>query len=281
MSGSELVGTIAGIRGKVASARKAGATISLVPTMGALHDGHGALMDAARRPGECVIVSIFVNPIQFDRPDDYHAYRIDLNDDVEFCLKRGADFVFAPSAGEMYPEPQLTFVEVTGLGDHLCGRFRPGHFRGVATVVAKLFAIVQPDKAYFGEKDAQQLAIIRRMTSDLNLPVEVVPVATARAADGLALSSRNARLTPEERSIAPALYCALELARDRILAGESVARAKEPAVALLTGQPAVRVEYFEVVDSRTMQPVDRVSAPARIAAAVWVGGTRLIDNVVV
>ena len=275
----ELVTTIAEVRRKIALARSGGSVISLVPTMGALHEGHGALMDCARRPGHFVVVSVFVNPIQFDRPGDYRAYPIDLNDDVKFCSARGVDLVFAPAAAEMYPEPQRTFVEVAVLGDHLCGRFRPGHFRGVATVVAKLFAIVQPDKALFGEKDAQQLAIIRRMTSDLNFPIEIVPVPTVREPDGLAMSSRNRRLTAEERRVAPALYRALEAARDQIASGASVATARESALAALAACPRIRVEYFEVVDAATMQPIDEVTSPARIAIAAWLGNTRLIDNV--
>ena len=280
MSGAaELVTTIAEVRRKVALSRRGGSVISLVPTMGALHEGHGALMDCARRPGNFVVVSIFVNPIQFDRPDDYRAYAIDLDEDVRFCLARGVDMVFAPTAAEMYPEPQRAYVEVAGLGDHLCGRFRPGHFRGVATVVAKLFAIVQPDQAFFGEKDAQQLAIIQRMTSDLDFPIEIVPVPTVREPDGLALSSRNRRLTPEERRVAPALYRALELARDRITAGAGVVSARQSALAALGEFPEIRVEYFEVVDAATMEPVVQVTAPARIAVAARLGNTRLIDNI--
>src|SRR5215472_15842461 len=155
--------------------------------MGALHEGHGALIDRARRESDRVVVSIFVNPIQFDRRDDYEAYRIDLERDREFCAQRGVDFIFAPSAAEMYPSPAATFVEVTGVSNHLCGKSRPGHFRGVATVVLKLLQIVAPDRAYFGEKDAQQLAVIERMAADLNLAVEIVPVPTVREADGLAL----------------------------------------------------------------------------------------------
>jgi pantoate--beta-alanine ligase len=277
---ADLLNTIAEVRRRVRAARAQGGTISLVPTMGALHAGHGALIDAARRGSDCVVVSIFVNPIQFDRPDDYEAYRIDLAADVGFCAARGADLVFAPSAPEIYPEPQKTFVEVTELGDHLCGKFRPGHFRGVVTVVAKLFHIVEPDRAFFGEKDAQQLAIIRRMTADLNMPIEIVPVPIVREPDGLALSSRNRRLSPEERAIAPALFRALGLARDRIASrAASVGEARQAGLDALAKYPLIRVEYFEVVDPATMTPVDRIAGPVRIAAAVWLGSTRLIDNV--
>jgi pantoate--beta-alanine ligase len=272
-----LITTIAEIRQRVASARAQSQTIGLVPTMGALHQGHGALIERARRESQCVVVSIFVNPIQFDRPDDYQAYAIDVESDREFCDERGADLVFAPCPKEMYPAPQATFVEVQGLTDHLCGRFRPGHFRGVATVVAKLFHIVQPDLAYFGEKDTQQLAVIRRMVADLNLPVQIVPVATVREADGLALSSRNRRLTPEERSAAPALYRALSIARERIAAGrECAAEVREAALSSLP--PAFRVEYLEVVDPQSMTPVGRIDRPVLAATAAWLGSTRLIDN---
>jgi pantoate--beta-alanine ligase len=203
MSGPELIGAIPCLRARLKGIRATGRIIGLTPTMGALHAGHGALIERARTESDVVVVSIFVNPIQFDRPDDYAAYRIDLPGDLEYCGKLGADVVFAPAPGEMYPEPPSTFVEVSGVSEHLCGAFRPGHFRGVATVVAKLFHIVEPHRAYFGEKDAQQLAVIRRMAADLNIPVEIVPVATVREPDGLAMSSRNRRLTPAERQAAP------------------------------------------------------------------------------
>src|SRR5581483_4148824 len=179
--------TIAQIRERVAAARHEGRIVGLVPTMGALHAGHGALMDRARKDSGLVVVSIFVNPIQFDRPEDYQAYTINLDADLEFCAARGVDAVFAPAPTEMYPEPIVTAVEVAGLSEHLCGKFRLGHFRGVATVVTKLFHIVAPDRAYFGEKDAQQLAIIERMVADLNFPIKIVPVLTVREPDGLAL----------------------------------------------------------------------------------------------
>ncbi|MCZ2146692.1 MAG: pantoate--beta-alanine ligase [Bryobacterales bacterium] len=276
----ELVTTIRGMREHLAKVRREGRSIGLVPTMGALHDGHCALMDRARRETDYVAVSIFVNPIQFDRPDDYRAYTIDLTADLETCRKHGVDVVFAPSAAEMYKPGARTYVEAPGVSDFLCGQFRPGHFRGVATVVNKLLNIVSPDIAYFGEKDAQQLAVIEQMVSDLNLPVKVAPVATVREADGLALSSRNRRLSPEERRIAPVVYRSLESARERIAGGETrAAQVKEAALRQLAAEPAIRVEYLEVVDAVTMQPVVEIAAPVRIAAAVWLGATRLIDNV--
>lgn len=275
-----LVHTIADLRHAVGEARRGGAKIGFVPTMGALHEGHGALIRQARIECGFVVVSVFVNPIQFDRQDDYERYPRTLATDAEFCRANGANVVFAPSADEMYGVPQLTFVEVSGLSDSLCGEFRPGHFRGVATVVNKLFNIVQPDSAYFGEKDAQQLAVIRRMVDDLNMPVGVVPVATVRDADGLAMSSRNRRLSPEERRAAPALYQALLAARSAIQRGGiEPAAVKDAALAVLLGFPQLRVEYLEIVDDATQQPVERIDGPVRVSLAAWLGQTRLIDNI--
>ena len=269
--------SIAEARRAVAAARAAGRRVALVPTMGALHEGHGRLIEEAGCGTDFVVVSVFVNPIQFNRQDDYARYPRPLADDVRFCERLGADLVFAPPEKEMYPRPLETYVEVPKLAEHLCGAFRPGHFRGVATVVTKLFNIVQPDRAYFGEKDAQQLALIRRMARDLNMPVEIVPVATVRQPDGLALSSRNRLLSDEERRRATALYRALSAARAAIAAGETeVAAVKRCALPLLEG---VRVEYFEVVDAEEMQPVERVAGPVRVAVAAWLGSVRLIDNV--
>ncbi len=266
-------------REMLARVRRMGASMSLVPTMGALHQGHGSLIERARRETDCVVVSIFVNPIQFDRQQDLDAYPRNLDADVRFCGDAGADIVFAPSALEMYPEPQRSFVEVERVSEELCGRFRPGHFRGVATVVLKLFNIIQPDRAYFGEKDAQQLAVIRRMVRDLNLTLEVVPVPTVREADGLALSSRNKHLTPEERQIAPILFQALLVAQKLIATGTTdPAEVKGAALAVLGQQPLARVEYLEVVDPDDMQPVAQITDAVRVAAAVWLGSTRLIDN---
>jgi pantoate--beta-alanine ligase len=275
-----LTTTVAEIRRQIASARRGGASIGFVPTMGALHAGHGALMERARRECDYVAASIFVNPIQFDRVEDYQAYLIDLPRDVEFCGNRGVDVVFAPTPETMYPGEQRTFVDVVGLSETLCGAFRPGHFRGVATVVAKLFNIVAPDRAYFGEKDAQQLAIIQHMVADLNLPIEIVPVPIVREPDGLALSSRNRRLSPDERREAPALFQALQQAAERVSQGcECSADVRRSAFERLADAPGIRVEYLEVVDPETMLPVDRIAGPVRIAAAVWLGKTRLIDNI--
>jgi pantoate--beta-alanine ligase len=277
---AQVISSIQELRRTLARIRTTGRTIGLVPTMGALHAGHGRLIETARRENECVVVSLFVNPIQFDRSDDYHRYPRPLSNDVEFCSRLGVDFVFAPSTEEMYPHPQRAFVEVTEVTEHLCGQFRPGHFRGVATVVLKLLNVVQPDRAYFGEKDAQQLAVIRRLIDDLNVPVMIVEVPTLREADGLALSSRNQHLSPEERRIAPLLSRALETARDLISAGETRASAvKREALRVLSEQPAVRVEYLEIVGPDDMRPVEEIAGPVRVAGAVWIGKTRLIDNV--
>ncbi len=201
----DLSDTVAALRARLRPARAAGAAIGLVPTMGALHAGHFALIDRARRECSCIVVSIFVNPLQFDRQDDLRHYPRTLQADLDACRARAVNLVFAPSVGEMYPVPPTCTVEVARLADHLCGRHRPGHFNGVATVVLKLLQIVQPARAYFGEKDAQQLAVIRRLVGDLNVPVDIVEVPVVRETDGLAVSSRNAHLSPDERQVAGAV----------------------------------------------------------------------------
>jgi pantoate--beta-alanine ligase len=278
----QVVRSIERVRSVMAGWRGRGASVGLAPTMGALHAGHGALIEAARRDGGCVVVSIFVNPIQFNQAADYDRYPRPLETDLRYAEERGADVVFVPEIAEMYRRPTRAFVEVERLTQHLCGRFRPGHFRGVATVVAKLFHIVQPDRAYFGEKDAQQLAVIRRMVADLDFPVEVVGVETVREPDGLALSSRNQRLSAEERAVAPALYRALRLAAERICGGTREAEeVKRVAAAELGRHPQIRVEYFEVVDPEELQPVEQIRGPVLVAVAAWIGETRLIDNVAV
>jgi pantoate--beta-alanine ligase len=279
---AQLVRTVEGLRDALARARRDGKVIGLVPTMGALHDGHGRLIETARRECATVVVSVFVNPIQFNRSDDYERYPRTLEADVRFAESRGADFVFAPENNEMYPRPLRTYVDVEGLTDHLCGKFRPGHFRGVSTVVTKLFQIVQPDRAYFGEKDAQQLAVIRRMVLDLNVPVEVVGVPIVREASGLALSSRNRHLSEGDREIATALYRSLRAAEAAVERGErDAARVKGEALAVLAERPEIQVEYFEIVDPAEVQPVAEIRGPVLVAVAAWLSGTRLIDNVTV
>jgi pantoate--beta-alanine ligase len=254
----------------------------LVPTMGALHAGHAELIRTARRECDAVVVSIFVNPLQFDRPDDLAAYPRNVDADLSLCRDLGVDVVFTPSVTEVYPQPPQCTVEVGQLADHLCGKFRPGHFRGVATMVLKLFQMVQPNRAYFGEKDAQQLAIIRRLVADLNVPVTIVAVPTVREADGLAMSSRNRHLSSEERVSASSLFRALVAARDRISAGErDPAAIRSAAVEQIRQSSTIRLEYLEIVDPETLQPVDQVLRAVLVAGAMWIGSTRLIDNLLV
>lgn len=272
----EVISSVAGLRIRLSAQRD----IGLVPTMGALHKGHESLLETARRENRCVVASIFVNPIQFDRKEDLESYPRAMDEDLRVCDARGVDLVFAPSAADLYPREQATFVESPALSRYLCGASRQGHFRGVATVVLKLFNIVQPQRAYFGEKDAQQLAIIRRMVDDLNVPVAVVAVPTVREADGLALSSRNRLLTPEQRKVAPVLAQALHTSLDLIDKGERSATAiRRLAMAMVERHPEVRLEYFEVADPVTLAPVDHIAGPVLMAAAMWLGSTRLIDNV--
>ena len=274
-----VVQTIDEVRAALTARRGSGA-IGLVPTMGALHAGHARLVERARAECATVVVSIFINPLQFDRADDLARYPRPLEADLALCERLGVDAVFAPSAEEIYPEPPDVRVHVGQTAKYLCGAFRAGHFDGVATVVLKLFDIVQPDVAYFGEKDAQQLAIIRRMVADLNVPVKIAPVATVREADGLALSSRNQHLNAAERALAPALFRALTAAKNAVAAGVSDAEAvKRAATGTVPVDDRLRIEYLELVDPRTFQPVERITGPVVAAGALWVGSTRLIDNV--
>ena len=255
----------------------------LVPTMGALHEGHLALIHRAREaagPDGTVAVSIFVNPIQFDRPGDLAAYPKPLADDLAKCEAAGVDLVFAPEAGAMYfPDRSITVTESL-LSTHLCGATRPGHFDGVCTVVLKLFNLFQSDAAVFGEKDVQQLAILRRMVRDLDVPVEIIGHPTVREPDGLAMSSRNVRLTPEHRADAPRIRRALEGARSLLPFGE---RAAAPFLAAarkhLEDSPFLRIDYLELVDAETLQPVGHIKRPAVLATAVFYGDVRLIDHV--
>ena len=250
-----------------------------MPTMGALHAGHAALISQARNECDVVVVSIFVNALQFDNPDDLQRYPRTLDDDLALCRELAVDVVFAPGGAEMYPATPECTIDIGRLGDHLCGKFRPGHFRGVATVVSKLFHIVEPDVAYFGEKDAQQVAIVRRMVADLNSKVAIVEVPTVREADGLAMSSRNRHLTPDQRRSATALYRALLEARALMTNGERDPQTIRRVAADRIAQSSdLTLEYLEIVDAATMQPVDRIAATVRIAGAVWAGSTRLIDN---
>ena len=259
--------------------RVLGRRVALVPTIGALHAGHLALVDAARARAERVVVSIFVNPMQFDRRDDFERYPRVVSEDAAACAAAGVDAVFAPSPGAMYPEGFQSAVEIAGLTEPLCGRVRPGHFRGVTTVVAKLFNAVRPQVAVFGEKDFQQLAVIRRMTADLDFGIEIVGVPTVREADGLALSSRNRRLEAADRAAAVCIPRALDAAAAAVAAGETrFVAILGKTEAVLAAEPRARLEYAELRDPRTLAEVDRVTAPTLLALAVWVGGIRLIDN---
>lgn len=262
--------------------RRAGRTIGFVPTMGYLHDGHLSLVRLARGRARVVVVSIFVNPTQFGPNEDFSRYPRDFARDEAMCRAAGVDAVFYPTAASMYPPGYSTYVVEEALGRGLCGAARPGHFRGVTTVVAKLFNLVQPDIAVFGEKDAQQLRVIRRMVRDLNMPVEIVPGPTGREADGLAMSSRNRLLAPDERLQAVTLSRALGLARDRVAAGERSGALVKALVAetLAAGAPSGVVDYIELVDDETLDPVERIERPALLALAVRFSATRLIDNTV-
>lgn len=251
--------------------------IGFVPTMGYLHEGHLTLIRRARRDNPIVVVSIFVNPTQFGPHEDYERYPRDLERDLRLCEKEGVDAVFAPDVKEIYPRPLLTTVSVQELTEGLCGPFRPGHFEGVATVVAKLFHLVQPDRAYFGKKDYQQLRVIERMVSDLDLDVEIVPLPVVREKDGLAMSSRNRYLTPARRRRALALSRALQRARTLVASGErEVGRLKPLLLSYLS--KSVKVEYVEFVHRRTLRPVTRVGPDTLLAIAAVVDGVRLIDN---
>jgi len=281
----DIVRTVAEMRQRAAAARSRGLTIALVPTMGALHEGHLSLAKAARKDSKAgyVVMSIFVNPAQFGPQEDFERYPRDLAGDVQKAESEGVDLVFAPSVEEMYDRDDATFVEVGGtLTRGLCAPFRPGHFRGVATVVAKLFNIVQPDRAYFGEKDYQQLQVIKRMARDLRMPVEVVGVPTVREADGLAMSSRNAHLSQEERKAALVLNEALMAARRMAQQGDRDAHAIIAEIRRkVEAEALVRLQYVEVCDAATLEPLERLQGRAVIALAAAVGTTRLIDNVIV
>jgi pantoate--beta-alanine ligase len=279
---AEVATTVARVRAWREDRRRTGQRVGFVPTMGALHAGHARLIEVARQRGDHVIVSIFVNPLQFDRQDDLDKYPRTLDADLRLCTDLGVDMVFAPTVDDMYPVEPLCTVTVTRITDRLCGAFRPGHFDGVATVVTKLFDIVQADVAYFGEKDAQQLAVIRRLVTDLNIPTGIVGVATVREPDGLALSSRNVRLSPDERAKAVALYRALGEAERAIAEGERDAHVVERrAAAMIPSDASLRLEYLEIVDPVELQRVDTIAGTVLVAGALWVGNTRLIDNVTI
>ena len=273
--------TIEDMRAASRAARLAGLRVGLVPTMGALHEGHLSLVRTAKQQCDAVVVSIFVNPLQFGPNEDLAKYPRTFERDCELLSKEDVDFVFAPSVEAMYPEASITYVTVEGMSEKLCGRSRPGHFRGVTTVVSKLFHIVEPDLAFFGQKDAAQAAIIRRVVQDSNFPVEIIICPIVREPDGLALSSRNVYLSPQQRKSALVLYRALQEMRSRFEQGE---RKSAPLIQagnrVLAQEPGVRLDYLEIVDPDTLEAVAETNNTALVAVAAFVGSTRLIDNIV-
>ncbi len=278
----QVAATIAEMRKWTREAHAAGKILGFVPTMGALHVGHVSLMQAAAARCDAVVVSIFVNPTQFGPGEDFEKYPRPIEKDLAICREHGVDAVFAPSPAEMYPRENLTWVMVEKVSEPLCGRFRPGHFRGVATVCTKLFNIVGADKVFFGQKDAQQVAVIQRMAADLNLPLEIVVCPTVREPDGLAVSSRNQYLNPRERKEAAVLYRALQRSAELVRAGETnVAKIIEQMCAVLREVPALRMEYVSLVDAESLEDLTQVRGRVLVAVAGWLGSTRLIDNIVV
>ncbi len=277
----KLVRTIAEMQELCRSARSAGQQLGLVPTMGALHEGHLSLVRAARSKTDVVAASIFVNPTQFGPSEDFSRYPRDLEKDCAFLEREGVELLFAPAVEEIYPAGAVTWVTVEGLSDRLCGKSRPGHFRGVTTVVAKLFHIVEPDFAFFGQKDAAQHAIIRRMVRDLDIPVTIEVCPIVREPDGLALSSRNAYLGFEERKSALVLHRSLRRVRKLFERKErDSAKLIDAARQEFATEPGVRLDYFEIVNPDTLEPQARIEGKTLVAVAAFVGKTRLIDNVV-
>ncbi len=273
---------IADARAAIAQWRRTGLQIGCVPTMGALHDGHWSLIEQCVAETDACVVTVFVNPLQFGPEEDFERYPRAWDDDLAGCAERGVRLVFHPGAEEMYERGECTRVHVAGLSETLCGKYRPGHFDGVCTVVCKLFNIVEPDVAYFGEKDYQQLVVIRRIVEDLNMPVSVVGLPTIREPDGLAMSSRNDYLTTEARRQACVMHASLAAAAGRVAAGERDARSIEREIhANLEKGGAESIDYVSVVDPDTLQAVETIAGPARICLAAWFGGARLIDNVAV
>jgi len=278
----EVIESISEMKNLVKEWKRQGLSIGFVPTMGYLHEGHLALVRRAKELSDRVVVSIFVNPIQFAPGEDYQSYPRDLERDKALLENEGVDVLFSPRVEEMYPPGFQTYVEVKELSSGLCGRYRPGHFVGVATVVLKLFNIVQPDIAVFGEKDYQQLKVIQRMVQDLNLDVKIIPHPTVREEDGLAMSSRNTYLSPEERKSAIALYKALNLAEELVNQGERrVATLREKLKEFIESFPYTKVQYIEFVHLETLKEVERVDEPTLLALAVFVGEARLIDNKII
>lgn len=276
----EVINNIKQLQLKSDELKKAGKKIGFVPTMGALHKGHLSLMQQAKLDNDIVVISIFVNPLQFGQGEDYQTYPRDFSKDKELAEKSGVDIIFYPDVEEMYPVKPLTVVEVENLTQGLCGGFRPGHFRGVTTVVAKLFNIVKPQTTYFGQKDYQQAIVIKQMIKDLNFDIELVIMPTIRDKDGLALSSRNTYLNPRERKSALVLYQSLQLSKQLLDSGEKQAKKIISQMNdLIKEEKLIQPQYIEIVNSQTLEPVERIEKEVLIALAVKTGKTRLIDNI--
>ena len=278
----EVAKTIESVRSLVKAARSKGKKVGFVPTMGALHIGHISLIEAAVKNCDFVVVSIFVNPTQFGPGEDFEKYPRPLDADLKICRKAGVDVVFVPTPEQMYPAENVIWVNVEKLTEPLCGRFRPGHFRGVTTVCAKLFNIVAPDVAFFGQKDAQQAVVIKRMVADLNMPLKIVICPTVREPNGLAVSSRNKYLTEEQKKDAAYIYKSLQKCEEMIEAGTTdtetiIAEMRK----ILSQAPSMEIEYISIVDAETLQNLDKIIGKVLVAVAVRTGPTRLIDNILV
>ena len=279
MNKMKVASTIEQTRDIVSFWRKQGLSVGLVPTMGYLHEGHKSLIERAAKENDKVVVSVFVNPMQFGPNEDYESYPRDFDKDISSCEDAGVNLVFHPEPEEMYSDTFSSFVDTTGVTEGLCGKSRPIHFRGVCTVVCKLFNIVQPDKAYFGQKDAQQLAVIRRMVRDLNMNLEVIGCPIIREEDGLAKSSRNTYLSKDERKAALILSKAVKLGEDMAKAGEKdTDKIVSEMIKLIETEPMAKIDYVQAVDAVSVKPVKEMTAPVLVAMAVYIGKTRLIDN---
>lgn len=277
----ETINSIGDLRKKLSLEREKGQTIGFVPTMGFFHRGHLELIKKARAENDLVVVSIFVNPTQFGPNEDYKKYPRNLKKDKKLASQIGVDYIFTPSADEIYPEDFSTYVKVEGMSNLLCGKYRRGHFRGVTTVVAILFNIVRPDRAYFGAKDYQQLVIIKKMVKDLNFGIEIREVSIVREKDGLAMSSRNEYLNPEERQVALVINKALRETKETFLQGQRhTGVILEKAEKVLNNEPAFKLEYLDICDAENLENINEISKKAIVAVAGYVGQTRLIDNII-
>ena len=277
----KIVGTVKEVREQVKEWKKQGLSVGFVPTMGYLHEGHKSLMDAARKGNDKVVVSIFVNPMQFGPTEDLATYPRDLEHDAALCESAGVDLIFHPESEEMYEKDFCSFVDMTGLTEGLCGKTRPIHFRGVCTVVNKLFNIVTPDHAYFGQKDGQQLAVIKRMVRDLNMDIEIVGCPIVREEDGLAKSSRNTYLSPEERKAALILSKTVALGKELAKTEKDANKVVEAMKKNIETEPLAKIDYVEAVDALSMAPVEKLEGTCMLAMAVYIGKTRLIDNTLI